>query len=51
MEILYSGMNSIGLGKEFGMYLPLGGSVIPPTHEALNQVGSSIFPHQFTYTQ
>merc|ERR1719197_1691490 len=33
MEILYTGMNSIGKGKAMGMYLPVGGSLMPPTTE------------------
>eukprot|EP01094_Clydonella_sp_ATCC50884_P016651 TRINITY_DN276_c0_g1_i1.p1 TRINITY_DN276_c0_g1~~TRINITY_DN276_c0_g1_i1.p1 ORF type:complete len:457 (+),score=176.33 TRINITY_DN276_c0_g1_i1:25-1371(+) len=46
IEILYSTMNSIGMGKPFGMYLPLGGSCLPATVKRCEE-GLQFFKHDY----
>jgi len=46
IEILYTRMNSIGMGKPFGMYLPMGGSVCPPTVKRCEE-GLQFFKHDY----
>jgi hypothetical protein len=36
IEILYQGMNGIGCGQKPGMWLPVGGSITPVSHENIS---------------